>query len=53
MFDNVSLMILKLLMLNNIKKVNIAGLDGFSIVQTDNYVSSDLINNARENEFDL
>ncbi len=35
-----------------IKEVNIAGLDGFSNVQTENYVTSDLINHARENEFD-
>ena len=52
MYDNAALMCLKLLTKIGIKEVNIAGLDGFSNVQTENYVSSDLINNARENEFD-
>ena len=52
MYDNAALMCLKLLTNIGIKRVNIAGLDGFSNVQTENYVSSDLINNARENEFD-
>ena len=52
MYDNAALMCLKLLINIGIKEVNIAGLDGFSNVQTENYVTSDLINNARENEFD-
>lgn len=52
MFDNVSLMILKLLMLNNIKEVYVAGLDGFSSIQSENYVSNNMINNAKENELD-
>lgn len=52
MFDNVALMLLKLLIKINIKYVSIAGFDGFSPVATDNYVSNDLINNARLSEFD-
>ena len=52
MYDNAALMCLKLLINIGIKQVYIAGLDGFSNVQTENYVTSDLINNARENEFD-
>ena len=52
MYDNAALMFLKLIITLGIKKVNIAGLDGFSTIPTENYVSNDLINNARENEFD-
>ena len=52
MYDNAALMFLSLLTVIGIKQVNIAGLDGFSTIPTENYVSNDLINNARENEFD-
>lgn len=52
MYDNAALMCLKMLMSIGIKEVSIAGLDGFSNVQTENYISSDYINNAKENEFD-
>ncbi len=52
MFDNVALMLLKLLIKINIESVSIAGFDGFSPVATDNYVSDDLINNAKLSEFD-
>lgn len=52
MYDNAALMCLKLLISVGIKEVNVAGLDGFSSIPTENYVTSDLINNARENEFD-
>ena len=52
MYDNAALMCLKMLFNVGVKEVSIAGLDGFSNVQTENYVSSELINNARENEFD-
>ena len=34
------------------EEVSIAGLDGFSNIPTENYVTNDLINVARENEFD-
>jgi 4-hydroxy 2-oxovalerate aldolase len=51
MYDNSALMCLKMLITAGVKKVYIAGLDGFSNVQTENYVSSDLINNAKESEF--
>ena len=52
LYDNASLMCLKLLVKVGINKLNIAGLDGFSNIQTENYVSNELINNAREAEFD-
>lgn len=52
MFDNVALMLLNLFIKIGIKSVTMAGLDGFSPVATDNYVSDDLINNAKVNEFD-
>ncbi len=52
MFDNVALMLLKLLIKINIKSVSIAGLDGFSPIATENYVSENLINNAKVSEFD-
>lgn len=51
MFDNAVLMFLKLLIKIGINEVNIAGLDGFSNISTENYVSTDLIN-AKINEFD-
>lgn len=52
MYDNAALMLLQLLINIGIKGVYIAGLDGFSNVPTENYVSNDLINTAKENEFD-
>lgn len=52
MYDNAALMCLKLLINVGIKEVYIVGLDGFSNIQTENYVSNELINNAKENEFD-
>lgn len=52
MFDNVALMLFKLFIQIGIKNINIAGLDGFSNVPTENYVTDDLINNAKINEFD-
>ena len=52
MYDNVALMFLKLLCSMGKKEVFVAGLDGFSNIPTENYVSNELINNARENEFD-
>ena len=52
MFDNVALMLLKLFIKIDIKSVSIAGLDGFSPVAVENYVSDDLINNAKVSEFD-
>ena len=52
MFDNVALMLFKLLIKIGIKNVNIAGLDGFSNIPTENYVNNDLINNAKVNELD-
>ena len=52
MYDNATLMFLQLLITIGIKEVYIVGLDGFSNIPTENYISNDLINNARENEFD-
>ncbi len=52
MFDNVALMLLNLFIKIGIKSVTIAGLDGFSPVATENYVSDDMINNAKVSEFD-
>ena len=52
MFDNVALMLIKIFISLNIKEINIAGLDGFSPIATQNYVSDDMINNAKVNEFD-
>lgn len=52
MFDNVALIFLKLLIKIGVKSVTIAGLDGFSNIATENYVSNNLINNAKVNEFD-
>ena len=52
LYDNASLMFLKLLLNVGIQEVFIAGLDGFSPIPTENYVSSELINNGRESEFD-
>ena len=52
MFDNVALMVLKLLINIGVKSVSIAGLDGFNTVATENYVSDDLINTAKVNEID-
>ena len=51
MYDNAALMCLKLLMVVGVKTVNIAGLDGFSSIPTENYVSNDLISNVKECEF--
>lgn len=47
MFDNVALMLLKLLIQIGVKKVYIAGLDGFSTIPTENYISNDLINTSK------
>ena len=44
MFDNVALMFFKLLVKIGIKQVYVAGLDGFSALPTQNYVSNTLIN---------
>ena len=52
LYDNAALMCLKLLMNIGVKETNIAGLDGFSSIPTKNYISNDLINNAKEGEFD-
>lgn len=52
MYDNVALIFFKLLIQLGINNVNIAGLDGFSNVASENYISGDLINNAKESEFD-
>ena len=52
MYDNAALMCLKLLESIGVKEINLAGLDGFSTIPAENYVSSELINNAKENEFD-
>lgn len=52
MYDNAALMLIKLLISIGLKEVYIAGLDGFSNVRTENYVSNDLINIAKESEFD-
>lgn len=52
MFDNVALMMLNLLIKIGVSSVSIAGLDGFSPIATQNYVSDDMINNAKVNEFD-
>ena len=52
MFDNVALMIFKLLIKIGIKSVTIAGLDGFSTIPTENYVANEMINNAKVSEFD-
>ena len=52
MFDNVALILLKLFTKIGIKSLAIAGLDGFSPVAAENYVSEDLINNAKLSEFD-
>lgn len=43
-FDNVALILLKLLIKINIKKVNFAGLDGFKITQSENYTQDTLFN---------
>ena len=52
MCDNATLMFLKILIKSEFCRVFVAGLDGFSSIQTENYISNDLINNARENELD-
>lgn len=52
MYDNVTLMLLKIFEKINIKNVNIAGLDGFSNLQSENYVDKKMINNAKLGEFD-
>lgn len=52
MFDNVTLMILKLFIKIGITSISIAGLDGFSPIASENYVCNELINNAKVNEFD-
>ena len=52
MFDNVALMLLNLLVKIDIKSVSIAGLDGFSPIAADNYVSDAMINNSKVSEFD-
>lgn len=52
LYDNVALMLFNLLIKIGVKKLAIAGLDGFSKVATENYLSDDLINNAKESEFD-
>lgn len=52
MCDNAALMFLKVLIKANVCKTYVAGLDGFSSIQTENYISNELINNARENELD-
>ena len=52
MFDNVALIILKVLISLGIKSIYFAGLDGFHNIQTENYVSNELINNAKECDID-
>lgn len=52
MFDNVALMLLKLLIIVGVKEVNIAGLDGFSNLQSENYIDKKLINNAKLDDID-
>ena len=52
MFDNTALMFFKVLNKIGVKSVNIAGLDGFSNVPSENYVENSLINNAKVDEFD-
>ncbi len=52
MFDNVALMFFKVLNKISVKSINIAGLDGFSSVPSENYVENSFINNAKVDEFD-
>ena len=52
MYDNAALMVLKLFVHIKVTEIYIAGLDGFSNIQTENYVSDELINNAKESEID-
>lgn len=52
MFDNVALMFFNLLIKIGISEVYIAGLDGFSNIVIENYVSNELVNNAKVSEFD-
>lgn len=52
MFDNAALMLFKLLIKIEIKNINVAGLDGFSNIPVENYVTNDLVNNAKVSEFD-
>ena len=51
LYDNAALMCIKLLIKVGVKKVYIAGLDGFSNIPIENYVSNSMINNAKEREF--
>ena len=44
LYDNIALMFFKLLIKIGVKKVYIAGLDGYSKTPSDNYVSSELVN---------
>lgn len=52
MYDNVALMLFKLLMSTDIKSINIAGLDGFSTVANENYFSAELVNNSKLGDID-
>ena len=47
MFDNVALMLLKLLIKINVKKVYFAGMDGFSSVPIEDYFAENLVSFAK------
>lgn len=47
MFDNVALMLLKLLIKIGVKKVYFAGMDGFSNVPVENYFAENLVSFAK------
>jgi len=50
-YDNVTLMLLKVLIKLDIKKVNIAGFDGYNLETLDNYADEDLINLTKIKNF--
>lgn len=51
MYDNATLMCLKLLISIGVKSVYVAGLDGFCANPAQNYVSNEMINNTKESKF--
>ena len=50
-YDNVFLIFLNLLISMSVKNIYVAGLDGFSSINNENYYNNTLINSAREREF--
>lgn len=50
LYDNIALMLIELLIKIKVPQIYIAGLDGFSLVATDNYVNSDLVQHFQNTE---